>query len=467
MMFAREKQFITFADDQTIQFARISSNEHLEPLGCTSLSPDEDCGPLPENVRQSVNRLLVVPDYWLGNRVDALQAKKKSVIASFIERKLKQDPTSPPDAPDFYSYAAVESHDHARELYVTYLHEPIAYRVYRQLESLGCPPRRITSPALLWQGHLNHAIPGFGEKGIGFIHLCEKECYLYLYFKGQYIFSRNIQFPENEVDASQIYNQLNFEINQSSYLYAQKTKNSVDEFYVLTSDSDAAGHLTELLGREVKEISGSSISGTGGRGNWIPISCQSFSKADLQRRELISITHRPLKKELYWRPVQWAGVAVGSVLVVLLAVEAFYLHTWSNATERQISVLKAATPEPPEVVLQETSFAIEEIRQVLQRPSGSGTVLKSFLSEINAVSIQNLSLNLSSEAELSISANILAGDPAQFKYCMQTFLHRLNDRFQLTEKPLKENDVKILLNRGRNPGQAPVYQIHLTFGLPS
>ena len=39
---------------------------------------------LPKTVRQSVNRLMVVPDYWIGNACHAFQARKRSIIAAFI-----------------------------------------------------------------------------------------------------------------------------------------------------------------------------------------------------------------------------------------------------------------------------------------------------------------------------------------------------------------------------------------------
>ena len=467
MMFMDKKQVVSFADDQSVHFANFADNAHPQSMGGFVLSSGEDGDPLTGPIPQTVNKLLIIPDYWVGSRVDTLQARKNSVIASFVERKLRQDQSAFPEVSDFYCCTAVQSHDHSKTLYTYFLQEANAYRVHQQLTSLGCQPRGITSPALLWQARLGDLIQGFGEKGIGFLHLCDGDCFLYLYFRGQYIFSRNIQLTEGGEDSSQTYAQLQYEINQSSYLYAQKTKSSPDEFFVLASDTKAAGTLTDLMGREVKEISQPLTPGSKGDLGWLPNSCKSFRLSDFERKELTTITHKPLQKELYWHPVQWTGIAVGLVLILLLALEAFYLQTWSTTTRRQISDLNAVAPEPPEMVLQETAMAIEEIQQILQRPSGSSAVLQAFLSENNSVHITKLSLTFTPIAQLSVFANVQANDPKQFKTRMRVFLKQLNERFRLSARPLKENDVKIAMDRSQRVEDAPVYQIQLTFELSS
>lgn len=63
--------------------------------------------------------------------------------------------------------------------------------------------------------------------------------------------------PETDDDPSEIYNLLNYEINQSFYLYSQKSRRSVDTLYMLAEDLSAVGKLSELLGREVLEMSSS------------------------------------------------------------------------------------------------------------------------------------------------------------------------------------------------------------------
>ncbi|MBC2709536.1 MAG: hypothetical protein HGJ94_00545 [Desulfosarcina sp.] len=464
-MIRRKLSLISIASEETISFLMLSKGGSLKTLASLPLEAflEGAATDLPKAVLQSVNRLLVVPDYWVGNSFHEFQARKKSVIAAFIERKLKLEQPALTEAGDFYNYAVVQGQDRRQQLYSFYLQEAVAYRLYRRLEALGISPLRFTTPALVWQAKLGDMADGFAQKGVGFIHLGEEDCFLYFFFMGQFLFSRQIQLPETDEDAGEIYNLLNYEINQSFYLYSQKTKSSVDTLFMLGPDTAAAQQLTDLLGREVQGLPHlSQETGLPDQARAFP-PCRGFTALDLTKRVRHFISYKPLKKELAWRPVQWAGIAVGLVLAILLTVESRYLYSWSAAADRQMAALKSADAEPPDLVLQEISFALEEIGQALQRPSGSGTVMRTLLALPDAVSVNKLSLDVSGTPYLTISAVVHADNPDTFKIVLRAFLAQLNARFDLKAGVLREKDVHIHLDRSEGNERIPVYQIDFAF----
>ena len=199
---------------------------------------------------------------------------------------------------DFYSTALVQAEGHRQLVYAFYLQEAVAYRLYRRLETLGISPLRITTPALVWQAKLGELADGFARQGIGFIHLCEGGCFLYFFFMGKFLFSRNIQLQDTGGDLSQTYNLLNYEINQSFYLYSQKTKSSVDALFMVSPDPVAADELSKLLGREVQGLPDLPPErGLPDEAMVFP-SCRGFTALDLTQPGEHFIAYKPLQKEL-------------------------------------------------------------------------------------------------------------------------------------------------------------------------
>ncbi len=462
---------VTFADDQNVGFYLIFRNGNAELLASNSIASFGRDGhgkkDLPVKVLQSVNHLLVVPDYWLGNRTDAFQAHKQSLVAAFIERKLKQDPTVPAEAQDFYDTLMIEGNDNNRELYTYYLQETVAYQLYHQLDALGIAPRRITTPALLWTTRLGESIEGFKEKRAGLIHLDQTGCFLYFFFNGRFIFSRTIELPDAGNEHEQVYNRLNYEINQSFYLYSQKTKNPVEDLFLVDQDQDqdpdTKNRLTEVMGRRIDALPGLSLSSGIGNAQYIPPSCSLFSTKDLMRTDRNAISHKPLKKELYWRPVQWAAIAVGLLLVVLLTAESIYLRSLSVDTKKQMAVMNSA--DPSGLIIEEATQELEIVRRSLKRPSGSESVLQTFLALPDAVSIEKLSMDLTSTSQMSITAIAHARNPDELKKILRSLLDRLNESFHSQTRPLEEKDVQIILDRSRALKEVPVYRVKLQCGL--
>jgi hypothetical protein len=466
-MIRRNASLISIASEETISFLISRTDGSFKPLATLPLeaflegtaAADELLG----EALQSVSRLLVVPDYWVGNRFHAFKARKQSVIAAFIERKLKVEQPALPEAADFYNYTIVQGRDHRQQLYAFYLQEAVAYRLYRRMEALGISPLQITTPAMVWQTKLGGMVDDFREKGIGFIHLGETDCFLYFYFLGQFLFSRTIELPDTGGDASQTYNLLNYEINQSFYLYSQKTKSSVDTLFLMAPDPAAAPQLTELLGREVQGFPYlPSSTGISDESAAFP-SCRGFTLLDLTTRGGQYIAYKPLKKELAWRPVQWAGIAVGLILAALLTIESSYLYLQSGEADHQRQQLLSTAAEPPEHALQNLSASLDEITRELARPSGSGTLMRTLLAMPEGVVMNKIALDVSAAPYIKMDAIVDADDPDAFKAKLRAFLNQLNERFSLKTYPLREKDVRIQLDRSEKGTGKPVYRIHFRF----
>jgi len=466
-MIKRNISLISIASEESISFLMRRTDGSFKTLANLSLElfleGTAEAGELPRAALQSTHQLLVVPDYWVGNRFHAFQASKKSVIAAFIERKLKVEQSSLPEVVDFYNYSIVQGPDHRQQLYAFYLQEAVAYRLYRRMEALGISPHQVTTPAQLWQTKLGDMADGFSDKGVGFIHLGETDCFLYFYFMGQFLFSRTIELPDTGDDASEIYNLLNYEINQSFYLYSQKTKSSVDALFMLAPDPAAAGQLTELLGREVQGLPHLlPQTGIPDEATAFP-ECRFFSGLDLTKRVEHFISYKPLRNELAWRPVQWAGIAVGFFLAVLLTVESGYLYLWSGSVAQQMRLLTSTAADPPDLALQEISSVLDEITREQARPSGSGTIMRTLLAMPEGVFVRKISLDVSRTPHLQLDAVVDADNPDAFKAILKVFLNRINDRFNLNTRPLREKDVSILLDRSEGNEKKPLYQINFGF----
>jgi hypothetical protein len=468
-MIGRKPTSVCIADEKQMAFLMASKDGSLERHASLSVDEAGEWGgvadALAKEIRQAVNQLLVVPDYWIGNDFHEFRARKKTIIAAFIERKLRLDQPSLTEAVNFYDYAMVQDQDRRQLLYCTYLQEPLVYRLYRRLEALGISPRRIATPALIWQSKLSQHIDGFAQHGIGFVHLTDGNCFLYFFHLGQFLFSRHIQLPATDGDSTEICNLLNYEINQSFYLYSQKTKRSVDTLFMLAQDPAAIHQLSELLGRQVQEFPplpcAPGLSDEDGEF----ASCCGFSVPDLKNHILPSISYKPLQKEMTWRPVQWAGMAIGIALVVLLAAEAGYLHLYKNNIQRQFRMVTTTSSQKPEQAIGELTQILEEITGELGRPSGSGVMMRTLLAMPRPMSLKKITLDTLDGPRVSIDALVNADQPDAFKAILDELLSRINQRFDLEHHPLTEKDIRIGLERMENNERQPLYQIQFSFEL--
>jgi hypothetical protein len=112
-------------------------------------------------------------------------------------------------------------------------------------------PRHITAPGFLWAKKLANACKGFEREGTLLIHMGERECMLYFYFRGNFIFSRNVVLSEQDRMEA-----LSFEINQSLYMFSQMTRNELNRIYLLAHPTESPDLFGQALGREVIDFGG-------------------------------------------------------------------------------------------------------------------------------------------------------------------------------------------------------------------
>ncbi len=470
IMIRQKSTLISIADEKKIVFLSIGKDGGLERQSSLPMDAlqreDAPADAVPKWVRQKTHSLFVIPDYWIANTSFEFKSRKRSIITAFIERKLKLDQPNLKDAGDFYDYAIVQDRDHRPMLFCTYLQEPSVYDLYRRFESFGMAPHRITSPALIWQAWLNRHVGDIAQRGIGFVHLMENDCFLYFYNLNQFLFSRHIQLPVNEDDPAEIYNLLTYEINQSFYLYSQKSKKSVETLFLLAHDPEACGKLSEILGRDLEEVPAPS------GGSILPDDidtfavCRGFSTLDLKCHEHPSISYKPLRQELTWRPVQWAGAVIGIVLVLLLVAEAGYLALIGKDVLWQQAATKNAAPvQNPQQVLRELTQDLNDITAKLGQPSAGDVMARTLLAMPGAVLLDKINMDTSAVPRLTIDALVEADDPKAFKTILATFIRRLNQRFNLDKCPLREKDIRIKPVDDNKRKEQSLYRINFSFEL--
>ena len=461
-MLKRTTNIVCLADETRLDVFALSAgglNNTLASLSVMDVVGDDpEAVALPAAVRRSVNRVLVVPDYWVGNRFYEFQSRKQSIAAAFVERKLKQDHPGIDEVDDYYHFEMLRG-DQESLIYTCYLQEAIAFRLYRRLVERGGGPGCITTPAMIWQARLASAIDRFDEGRIGFVHLDDQNAFLYFYSMGRFLFSRTIPLGGENDGGTDVFEVLNYEINQSFYLFSQKARHAVERLYLLASDPSAANRLSELLGQEVHRFPGADESSAAGIQGLAFPACRAFGSSDFLAKGLPSICHKPLARELAWRPVQMAGILVGAILLLLLTLESVWLWDWSTRLDEEVGTLRSASVEPPEMVIDEFRHVLADITRDMGRPKGGATLMQAMLAGAGAVSIERLVLDTEGTSRLSVEATVAADDPATFRTVLQDFIAQLNQRLNLETRPLREQDVRITHRQERDTSRASAYQI--------
>ncbi|MBU0985804.1 MAG: hypothetical protein KKH68_01015, partial [Proteobacteria bacterium] len=309
------------------------------------LTGDPDSLIILESLKEKNHALLILPDYWSGNTSYMFQSKRGSLAKAFIERKLSAEHPDLPDIKHFFDFNFNRTDIENREVYVFFLQETKAFQLYYRFSEYNLGPARISTPALLWEQKLMKTIPDFDIGGTCFVHLLASECFLYFFSQGRFIFSRLITFPNARVEVEETsgglslespdrFNILTYEINQSLYLFSQKTKTEMGKIYLLSPGEDSARILSDNLGKEVVVL-GAAAPAFRDSQELSQISeylgpVGPFNAVDLSPPKLyFNLTHGSLRKMLEWKPVQTIGMVLGFTLLFLLIMESFFLWGWS------------------------------------------------------------------------------------------------------------------------------------------
>jgi hypothetical protein len=440
----------------------------LDPLTFDRLLSDEaDLSSIPKAFEHQNHSIMVVPDYWLGNDQFPFQSRKRTLAEAFLERKLRADFPEIPEVKDFYTYVFHQTSEGETAVFTHFLREPMFFQLYDQLVRWNLHPRRITTPAFLWEAQLKDRIPDFAKGGNAFVHVLANESFLYFFFEGHFLFSRQITLPEFGDDATDQLETLTYETNQSLYLFSQKAKAEVDRLFMSSFGYVEADDLAEKLGREIQEVPGleeelTKASTTIGQ----PGLLSGLYLPDLSlSQKFTSISYKPMEREQEWKPVQKVGIAVGFVLLLLLAAEGVLLWQWSRPVALENTSGGRARAREAVESLRQYNEALDLFLKETQRPSAGKTIINLARSLPQDVWIQEMVVETDPSPGVELTGTIRAGDPGQFRETLSEFLDGLKTHFEGSRSlGLKDIDVDADACKPVDGAQSCV--IALEFGLP-
>lgn len=439
---------------------------HHLPLG-HFLSEDRITIPIPEELKQKVNTLLIVPDYWFGSAAYNFQSTTKSLVEAFIERKLQTEHPDRTDILDFFDYTFYPTARDDQGLYVFFLQEPKSFQLYSRLVESKLSPRRITTPAYLWEQKLIKKIPNFQVGGTGLVHLLSSACHLYFYSRGHFLFSRSIAIPDSRSELSERLDALAFEINQSLYLYSQKAKADIDHFFLLSSDEGIAQGLSEILRREVKDLNLKDegyLLLTEADENLGPV--ESFNASDLSSSAKYPyLIHKLLKKELEWKPIQIAGIIIGLILVLMLGVESFFLQDWYQPRNVRIRRSGISPQAEPKQIIQEYNDALDLLLREKDRPSVKNTIIRVAEALPDNAWIKEMVIETETNPNIDIKGIVYAHGSDHLRDSLTIFLSNLNAHFRgSTSISIQDIDFEALDSKKETEYQAFLFTFK--FDLP-
>ena len=449
-MFKKKDKQITVFNNEKIFFVTYDNNKNLSLIDSHSidnfLSDSFKIEDINEEARSKVNSLLIVPDYWFGNNTYVFQSKQKSLVEEFIQRKLKSEHPDLPDIKNFFEYNFYATEQKERELYVYFLQEPESFSLHKKLVKFDLNPNCITTPALLWKQKLKKNIPDFHEGGTAFAHLLSSECFLYFFLQGRFLFSRSINLPASKVDLYDKLTTLTYEINQSIHLFSQKAKAGIDQVFLLSSGEKDSQELSKLLGRDIKELS--SLDAGLKTVSKLPESLDfisPFSVADIgPSSKYPYLSHRSLKQELGWKPVQVAGMVIGLILILLLSAESFILWKEHKSVNPWISESSMMTEIDPQQLIQEYNEALDMFLEETERISIRENLIKIAKSLPDNVFIEKIVIDVDTNPSVNLKGVIRATEPGRFKYYLSLLLNRLHEHIQGSRSVRMQNvDLKL------------------------
>jgi len=465
-MIKAKTPIISIVQDQDVFFIDRGAAPGDETLCRTSLpsllQEENPADTLLKDLRGRKNMLLVIPDYWIGQAVYRLQSRKRSIVEAFIERKLTMEYPDSPDVHLFYAYETVAAEAGGRELYVYYLQDAGAAALYRQLEAADLRPPHMTTPAFLWQRRLKKGIRQFETHGSAFIQKFKTAAFMYFFSKGRFLFSRSIVFSETSDDPSEAVNALTYELSQSIYLYAQRTKSDLRHLLMSSHRADDISDLARNLDREIEtwEAATNPVAlKTAAPG---PIAA--FAAAELQMSgDLLTLAHKTHARAREWRPVQVAGMVVGLILLALLGAENFFLIKWTRSNPMPTDSSAIMTGEMPREVIRRYNASLDVLMQEAQRIAAADAIVKLLRALPDAVSLEQLELTTRDNPRVVLKARAAAERMQHLEAAITQLLNNLSADF-VGSRQLGKQDVMI-----RQPPSAAAagnYMLEVVFTLP-
>ena len=439
-----------------------------EPFALDRLLRDEvDSSEVPASFRNRGNAVMIVPDYWLGNMSFPFQSKKRSLAEAFLERKLRDEFPEIPGVKDFFGHFFYEDDHCETMLYAYFVQDPTFFQLYEMLARWHLTPRRVATPAFLWACRLKEEIEDFHKGGKAFVHTVANECFLYFFFQGHFLFSRQITLPDGREDPTAQLETLAYETDQSLYLFSQKSKAEIDQVYMASFGYVDARTLSERMGRDVDEVPGLEEGLTKENVTiGLPGLLSGFCLPDLSRsKNFLSITHRQIEKEQQWKPVQKVGIAVGLVLLLLLSGESLLLWKWSRPVELEAGQGKGTRQVESARALQQYNEALDLFLKESQRPSASKTIINLARALPDDVWIKEMVIETEPNPRVALTGTVRASKPGQLQKALSEFLDNLNNHVQ-GRRSLGLQDIDFDTNNCRAEEGHQTCVIGLEFTLP-
>jgi len=423
--------FVSYADD-------VIQVDHTVLLGVL-LEDEFASSSLPAVVRDQKYPLLVVPDFWIGQADLTLQSRKRSIVDPFVERKLVSEHPELPDIGLFFDYVFTMKPSENSNIYAFFLLEPMSYQLYQKLASLDLTPNDITIPAYIWGRKLEKMHPELAHSGSGLIQKLSFESYLYFYHKGEYLFSRSIQFADSGAGDTEALSALTYEINQSFYLFSQKKKAELEHIFIHSSRREDAAELAETLGREVHALDNDGAE-TEEADTLGP--CGVFTPNDLApSNQYMAIAQKDHARAREWRPVQMAGVIVGILLFLLLGMEYFFLVKWSKQGP-DLANTPVMTGRSSREIIEQYNETLDLILEETRRPSSRKTMIDLARCLPENVRIKVMKFGMAENPNLVLTCIIRAEDMAGFRNSLSMLLKNLGNTFVRSPR-LETRDIEL------------------------
>jgi hypothetical protein len=457
--------------------AHISQKVSLDQF----LTHSIDYTPIATTLRNKTDSLLILPDHWSGNTSYPFQSKKRSLAKMFIERKLLTEYPDLHDIKHFFDFTFSQTGMQNLKVNVFFLQNPQAFKLYQKLSEINLNPARISTPALLWEQKLIKILPDFDIGGTCLVHLLSLECFLYFFFQGRLLFSRSIAIPDFQPEPAKNSSELSFEppnhfsvltyeINQSLYLFSQKTKSDIDKIYLLSSDIGNTQLLSDTLGREVIDF-GIHVPALEGLQESPGISeylgsVGSFDTVDLSPSKLhLNLTHSSLKKMLEWKPVQTVGLVVGLILIFLLAMESLFLWKWPHASRDQMVKNGSLSGINQKQIIRQYGEALDQILAETDCPSPRKVIINIGRSIPDNTWITDMDIETETNPSVTINGVARVSGADQLKDTFSILLKNLNRYFRGT-RSLSIRDIDFKVDKSNVEEASNNFLFTLKFNLP-
>lgn len=421
--------------------------------------PDEFSGNIPEQAKKIKNPLLVMPDYVAGIETYPFTTGKKSIVSAFIKRKLSESFPAVLDVTDFYNYTYSKSGQSAGSVYAFFLHDPLAFDLYKQLKNADICPDRVTVPAFIWQHKINKMMDNVSFENFCLIHALPEECYLYFFTNGNYLFSRSIMLPESEEAGSEKLEILSFEISQSLRLFSQKAKSEIQKFFFVSSTHINETELSERLGKDIVRIESDR------KGNdFLPPPLSAFALADIDHKAVPAISHCLVVMEKAWHSVIRAGIITGVLLIFLLGFEAFFLNYLSKSNSKSVVSGLSNDMMANRQVIEEYNNTVDLITNEMQRPDPASILGGIALSLPETVTMEELTFNLEPPFQVVMKGQVKTDDPDGIKPVLSAMVDSLTRNIKLT-RPAVLGDINFDIEQGGDDFRTSGYKFQIQLDL--